>query len=100
MSTAQIAGTDVDTRHWIGGQRIGSAATFADISPIDEEPIAQIARGGAAEADEAVHAAATAFPAWSATPPAERARVLHAIADGIDKRVEELAQVETRDNGS
>jgi 5-carboxymethyl-2-hydroxymuconic-semialdehyde dehydrogenase len=47
-----------------------------------------------------VAAAAAAFPAWSATPPEQRAAVLHAIADGIDKRVEELAEVETRDNGS
>jgi aminomuconate-semialdehyde/2-hydroxymuconate-6-semialdehyde dehydrogenase len=96
MSTTQIA----DPRHWIGGQRTGSAATFTDISPIDETPIAEIARGGAAEADAAVRAAAGAFPAWSATPPERRAAVLHAIADGIDKRVEELAEVETLDNGA
>ena len=100
MSTARIAGVDVDTRHWIGGQRVGSADTFADVSPIDESELAQVARGGAAEADAAVRAAAAAFPAWSARPPEQRAAVLHAIADGIDTRVEELAEVETRDNGS
>jgi aminomuconate-semialdehyde/2-hydroxymuconate-6-semialdehyde dehydrogenase len=100
MSTAHIAGVDVDTRHWIGGRRVASADTFTDISPIDETPIAPIARGGTAEVDAAVGAAASAYPGWSATLPAERARVLHAIADGIDKRVEELAQVETADNGS
>jgi aminomuconate-semialdehyde/2-hydroxymuconate-6-semialdehyde dehydrogenase len=47
-----------------------------------------------------VAAAAAAFAGWSATPAADRAAILHAIADGIDKRVEELAQVETVDNGS
>jgi len=89
-----------DPRHWIGGQRIASAATFTDISPIDETPLAEVARGGQPEVDAAVAAAAAAYPAWSATRPGQRAAVLHAIADGIDKRVEELAEVETRDNGS
>ena len=100
MSTAQVAGVDVDTRHWIGGERVGSADTFTDISPIDETAIADVARGGPAEVDAAVRAAAAAFPGWSATPAEQRAAILHAIADGIDKRVEELAQVETADNGS
>jgi aminomuconate-semialdehyde/2-hydroxymuconate-6-semialdehyde dehydrogenase len=90
---------DVDGRHWIGGQRVGSGDTFTDISPIDETPIAEIARGGAAEVDAAVDAARTAFPAWAATSPADRARMLHAIADGIEKRGPELARVETLDNG-
>jgi aminomuconate-semialdehyde/2-hydroxymuconate-6-semialdehyde dehydrogenase len=100
MSTAQVAGVDVDTRHWIGGQRVASAGTFTDISPIDETPLALVARGGAAEVDAAVRAATAAFAGWSTTPAARRAQILHAIADGIDKRVEDLAQVETADNGS
>jgi aminomuconate-semialdehyde/2-hydroxymuconate-6-semialdehyde dehydrogenase len=100
MSTAQVAGVEIDTGHWIGGQRTGSADTFTDVRPIDERPIAQISRGGTAEVDAAVRAAADAFAAWSATPAAERASLLHAIADGIDKRVEELARVESADNGS
>jgi aminomuconate-semialdehyde/2-hydroxymuconate-6-semialdehyde dehydrogenase len=100
MSTANVAGVDVDTRHWIGGRRVASAGTFTDLSPIDEQPVADIARGGAAEIDGAVEAAAEAFTGWAATPPAQRARILNAIADGIDKRCEDLAQVETSDNGS
>ena len=93
-------GKMADPRHWIGGQRVESAASFTDISPIDETPLAEVARGGQLEVDAAVAAAAAAFPAWSATRPEQRAAILHAIADGIDKRVEELAEVETRDNGS
>jgi 5-carboxymethyl-2-hydroxymuconic-semialdehyde dehydrogenase len=98
----KIAGTEqhCDPGHWIGGRRVGSAATFTDLSPIDERPIAEIARGGAAEVDAAVQAARDAFAGWAATPPAERAAILHAIADGIEKRVPELAQVETLDNGA
>ena len=52
------------------------------------------------EAAAAVAAAKAAFPAWAATSRAERARILHAIADGVEKRIEELAIVETTDNGA
>lgn len=78
---AAVAGIEVDTRHWIGGQRVASAGSFTDISPIDEAPIAHVARGGADEAAAAVSAAAGAFPAWSSAAPADRAALLHAIAD-------------------
>jgi acyl-CoA reductase-like NAD-dependent aldehyde dehydrogenase len=100
MSTARIAGVEVDTRHWIGGGRVGSADTFADVSPIDETELAHVARGGATEVDAAVQAAADAFPGWAATPPTERAELLMAIAAGIEQRVEDLAVVETADNGA
>ncbi|MEV5753726.1 aldehyde dehydrogenase [Actinoallomurus sp. NPDC052308] len=95
-----VAGVAIDTRHWIGGRRVGSAETFTDHSPIDGAVLGEIARGGAAEADAAMAAAKAAFPAWAATPRAERARLLHAIADGVEKRLEELAIVETSDNGA
>src|SRR5215472_454334 len=100
VSTARVAGVAVDTRHWIGGRRVTSARTFTDISPIDEEPVAEVARGGEAEVAAAVQAARDAFPGWAATPPDERAKTLHAVADGVQARIEDLAQVETRDNGS
>ncbi|MFF5721215.1 aldehyde dehydrogenase [Streptomyces buecherae] len=95
-----VAGVTVDTRHWIGGQRVASPRTFTDASPIDGAPIGEISRGTATEARAAVAAAKAAFPGWAATPRAERARLLHAIADGVDKRTEELANVETVDNGA
>jgi len=91
---------EVDTRHWIGGERVASDRTFEDVSPLDGRVIAAISRGGGAEAARAVAAAKAAFAGWSRTSPAGRAEVLHRIADGVDARVEDLAQVETRDNGS
>ncbi len=100
MSTANVAGVDVDTRHWIGGRRVASGTTFTDLSPIDEQPLAEVARGGQAEVDAAVRAAGEAFAGWSATPPADRAQVLRAIADGITDRAADLARVETADNGA
>ncbi|MGW9023909.1 aldehyde dehydrogenase [Streptomyces sp. NPDC055722] len=98
--TITVAGTAVDTRHWIGGERVASAETFADVSPIDGTVLGEISRGREAEAAAAVAAAKAAFPAWAATSRAERARILHAIADGVEKRLEDLAIVETTDNGA
>lgn len=98
--TATVAGVEVDLDHWIGGTRVASATTFTDVSPIDEAPLAEMARGGAAEADAAVTAATEAFATWRNTSPAERAAVLHRIADGVEARLEELAIVETTDNGA
>ena len=95
-----VAGVSVDTRHWIGGERVASVDTFTDSSPIDGQPIGEIARGGPGDAAAAGAAAREAFPAWAATPRSERARLLHAIADGVEKRIEELAIVETTDNGA
>jgi aminomuconate-semialdehyde/2-hydroxymuconate-6-semialdehyde dehydrogenase len=98
--TATIEGVEVSTEHWIGGRRVGSAGTFTDVSPIDEEAIAEVARGGPDEAAAAVSAAREAFPVWGGMSPMDRAAVLHAIADGVEARVPDLAAVETRDNGS
>lgn len=97
---ASVAGVDVNTGHWIGGQRRRGAETFEDISPIDGSVIAHISRGTAADVDAAVSAAAQAFADWSHTEPDERAAILHRIADIVEERSEELAQLETRDNGS
>ncbi|MGW8376228.1 aldehyde dehydrogenase [Streptomyces sp. ODS28] len=97
---AHVAGVPVDTRHWIGGERLASAATFTDRSPIDGAALAEVARGGAEEAKAAVAAARAAFPGWAATSHAERARLLHAIADGVEARLDDLARVETADNGA
>ncbi|WP_330241461.1 aldehyde dehydrogenase [Streptomyces sp. NBC_00525] len=95
-----VAGVAVDTRHYIGGRRVASAHTFTDHSPIDGASLGEIARGTPAEAEAAVAAAKAAFPGWAATPRAERARLLHAVADGVERRLEELAAVETADNGA
>jgi len=100
VTTAVVAGVEVDTRHWIGGRRVESAETFETVSPLDGTVIAHVSRGGQAEVDAAVAAAKAAFVGWSKTTPAERSAVLHRVADGVEARIEELSQVETRDNGS
>ena len=100
MSTIEVEGVEVDTRHWINGERVASSDTFTDVSPIDETVLGEISAGGEDEVDLAVRAARAAFPAWAALPVAERSAILRRLADGIDARAEELSRVETRDNGS
>ena len=57
MTSAEIEGVRVSTEHFIGGERVGSVSTFVDLSPIDAQPIAEVARGGEREASLAVEAA-------------------------------------------
>jgi acyl-CoA reductase-like NAD-dependent aldehyde dehydrogenase len=92
-----VAGVSVSTEHWIGGRRVGSEATFADISPIDETVLGEVARGGEREADLAISAAEQAFPGWAALGPAGRAEHLRRLADVIEAHTEELAIVECTD---
>jgi aminomuconate-semialdehyde/2-hydroxymuconate-6-semialdehyde dehydrogenase len=96
----QIAGREVDTRHFIAGKRIVSPQTFAAHSAITEEELGQVARGGQAEVDMAVAAAKTAFPAWAALGAKGRLPHLERLAHIIESRVEDLAAVETMNNGS
>jgi aminomuconate-semialdehyde/2-hydroxymuconate-6-semialdehyde dehydrogenase len=84
----------------MGGERRASADTFEDVSPIDEAPIAQVARGRTTEVEAAVEAARGGFEAWGSRPPGERAAVRHRVAELVEERVPQLAAVETRDNGS
>ncbi|MEY4230844.1 MAG: hypothetical protein RLZZ362_1693, partial [Actinomycetota bacterium] len=50
MNTITVANVEVSADHWIGGERVPSSATFDDITPIDEQLIGRVARGGPAEA--------------------------------------------------
>jgi acyl-CoA reductase-like NAD-dependent aldehyde dehydrogenase len=92
-----VAGVEISPDHFIGGERIGSDLTFTDVSPIDGQALAEIARGGPREADLAVAAAGDAFPAWAALGAAGRAEHLRRLADLVDANVDSLAEVECRD---
>jgi acyl-CoA reductase-like NAD-dependent aldehyde dehydrogenase len=94
---ATVAGVDVPTGHYIGGERVDSQRTFTTISPIDESVLAEISRGAASEVDLAVRAAHQAFPSWAALGPAARAGYLHRLADLIDANTQRLAAVECAD---
>src|SRR5579885_2182297 len=78
-----------------------SGKTFETINPANEEVLALIAEGDKADVDEAVKAARKAFEegAWPKMSPHQRARLMFKIADTIDQHADELAELETLDNG-
>jgi aminomuconate-semialdehyde/2-hydroxymuconate-6-semialdehyde dehydrogenase len=100
MNEISVAGVNIDTRHFIGGQRVGSETTYTNTSPIDGSFLGEIARGGQTEVDAAVAAAKAAFPAWAALGAQARGALLHKLADLVEANNEELSQLETMDNGS
>jgi len=87
----------------IGGKWLPakSGKTFETINPANEEVLALIAEGDKADIDEAVKAARKAFEegVWPNLNPHQRARLMFKIADLIDQHADELAELETLDNG-
>ncbi len=73
--------------------------SLAVIEPATEGVMAEIPRGGVEEVDAAVAAAKAAFPAWRAVAPADRAMLLHRLADAIGAESEALATLEARNAG-
>lgn len=76
-----------------------SGETFETVNPADGSVLSRVASAGQEDVDRAVRAAQAAFPAWAALMPAQRERLLHRYADLIEQHREELAQLETLDNG-
>lgn len=70
------------------------------VNPSTGQVIAQIPRGGKEDVDAAVAAAGRAFPAWSQLEPLVRAGYVHRLADVIEERGKEFAQLDSLDNGS
>src|SRR5258708_1021099 len=78
-----------------------TGATFPTINPATGVEIAQVAEAGAADVDKAVKAARNAFErgAWRKMSATDRGRLLYRLADLIEKNADELARLETLDNG-
>ncbi len=78
-----------------------SGKTFATINPATEEVIAQVAEGDAADIDLAVKAARKAFDSgpWRKMDARDRGRLMNKLADLIEEHNDELAELETLDNG-
>lgn len=100
MTMIQIGDVQISADHYINGERVSSQKTFTDISPIDGSILGEVSAGGQQEADLAVKAANDAFPAWAALGSHGRAEYLDKLAEVIERRVPDLALVETTDNGS
>jgi 1-pyrroline dehydrogenase len=69
------------------------------IDPADGTVLAEIPSATDDDVAHAVDVAATAFPAWSRTTPRERAEALHALADRLEAKGEELGEIESRNAG-
>ena len=78
-----------------------SGKTFKTVNPATEEVICEVAEGDAADVDLAVHAARAAFETgpWSRMDARDRGRLLSKLADLAEQHQEELAALETLDNG-
>jgi phenylacetaldehyde dehydrogenase len=78
-----------------------SGKTFAVINPATEEVIAHVAHGERQDVDLAVSAARKAFQSgpWSRMSPAARARLIYRLGEAIESHAEEMALIETLDNG-
>jgi acyl-CoA reductase-like NAD-dependent aldehyde dehydrogenase len=73
---------------------------FEVYRPYDRSLYARVAAGGRAEATQAVDAAAKAFPAWSQSTPAERARLFFKAAEIVKRRRAEIAEILAQETGS
>ncbi|WP_273502187.1 aldehyde dehydrogenase family protein [Paracoccus sphaerophysae] len=87
---------------YIGGAWVDPAQPndLAVIDPTTEEPVAVISIGGQADTDRAVAAAKAAFPAWSATPPAERLKHVERILEIYKRRNDDIAAAMTTEMGA
>ncbi|WP_432382075.1 CoA-acylating methylmalonate-semialdehyde dehydrogenase [Duganella sp. P38] len=87
--------------HYINGVSVDTqSGRHAEVfNPAMGEPVARVALGTAEEVDAAVQAAGKAFPAWSATPPLTRARVLFKYLQLCQQHTDEFAAMVTREHG-
>jgi aldehyde dehydrogenase (NAD+) len=88
---------------FIGGKWVPSASgkTFETLNPATEEVLAQVAEGDAADVDRAVAAARKQFEdgEWSRMDARDRGRLINKLADLIEEEIDDLAALESLDNG-
>jgi phenylacetaldehyde dehydrogenase len=87
---------------FIDGKWVEAAAgeTFETLDPATGEVLAEIARGESEDIDRAVRAARRALDGpWSKLNPSERGRIIHRIGDLIAEHADELAELDSLDNG-
>ncbi len=89
--------------HVIDGQEVPSLSgrTFTSLNPSTGQPLAEVAFGQTEDVERAVESAWRAFDSgvWSRMPPAVRSRKMRKVAEIIEARADELAALESQDNG-
>ncbi|HEX3610983.1 MAG TPA: aldehyde dehydrogenase family protein [Sporichthyaceae bacterium] len=88
-------------KHYIGGKRVDSLSgkTFDTPNPATGQKLATVADGQAEDIDAAVAAARKAFDPWQQVTPAQKAKIVWKIGDLIEAHADELAELESLDNG-
>src|SRR6187399_2152108 len=92
---------DRTLRNFINGEYVDAKGdgSFDVIDPATEQAYATSPVSGAADVDAAFSAASSAFEEWRETTPAERQLALFRIADAMEQRAEEFADLESQDTG-
>ena len=92
---------DRTLRNFINGEYVDAKGdgSFAVIDPTTEESYATSPVSGTADVDAAYSAAAAAFEEWGESTPSERQLALFRIADAMEQRAEEFADLESQDTG-
>lgn len=87
--------------HYLGGARHDGASTRRQTvyNPATGQATAEVLLAEKADVDQAVAAAKGAFPAWAATPPVRRARILMRFLNLLNQHHDELAMAITREHG-
>src|SRR5262252_643791 len=101
--SSEITASIPSGKLFIGGSWIDavSGKTFETINPATNQVLARVAQADMQDLELAVTAARKAFDegAWSKTSPAERGRILWRMADLLMQKADEVAKLETMDNG-
>ncbi|WP_374331394.1 CoA-acylating methylmalonate-semialdehyde dehydrogenase [Aestuariivirga sp.] len=85
---------------YIGGHEVaGSGRAAAVFNPATGEQTGSVSLASTAQVNEAIAVAKKAFPAWAATPPLRRARILNKFLRILEERTDELAAVITAEHG-
>src|SRR5688572_24644091 len=87
--------------NWIDGKEIPAAIgdTFSKLSPADGRELSRVARSRGPDVNAAVSAACAAQTAWGALPAVRRGEILHAIANAMERRIDDLTAVVAAETG-
>jgi malonate-semialdehyde dehydrogenase (acetylating)/methylmalonate-semialdehyde dehydrogenase len=86
--------------HFLNGRvQAGNGAAGDVFNPATGEVTGKVAMGGAAEVDAAVKAGLAAWPAWAATPPLRRARVMFKFKEALERNAKRIAAIITAEHG-
>src|SRR5215467_640038 len=90
-----------DIQHFINGKAVaGSGGRGGDVfNPATGERVRRVAFATPAEIDQAVQAAAAAFPGWAATPPLTRARIMFKFLELLSRDHDALARLISEEHG-